>query len=140
MTAAGEYNKEFANTEKSEKTAMESSIPTGVDEYIAGFPLHVREMMATMRDAVHEAVPGVKEKISWAMPTFYIKKILVQFAGFKNHIGFFPGPDAIEHFARELSGFKTSKGGIHFPYTEPIPIELVKKIARYRRAAEIDLT
>lgn len=93
-------------------------------------------MMTSIRSAVHEAAPDVSEKISWGMPTFYIKKILVQFAGFKNHIGFFPGPEAIVHFAGELSGFKTSKGGIHFPYSEPVPEELIKKIVEYRKAAE----
>lgn len=110
-----------------------SNFSPEVDGYIAGFPAEIQAMMKSVRQAIHEAVPEIQEKFSWRMPTFHTGKILVQFAGFRNHIGFFPGPDAIEAFTGELAGFKTSKGGIHFPYSRPVPTDLVKKITIYKR-------
>jgi uncharacterized protein YdhG (YjbR/CyaY superfamily) len=111
---------------------METKTPENVDEYIAGFPEEIQVMMDMIRKTIHELVPEVKEKISWGMPTFSLKKVLVQFGGFKDHIGFFPGPDAIEAFKEELTGYKTSKGTIRFPYKKPVPVELVRKIVLRR--------
>jgi uncharacterized protein YdhG (YjbR/CyaY superfamily) len=111
---------------------METKLPENIDEYIVGFPIEVQETMTTLRKTIREAAPEVKEKLSWGMPTFALKKILVQFGGFKNHLGFFPGPDAIEAFSEELTGYKTSKGTIQFPYKKPIPLELVKKIVLWK--------
>jgi uncharacterized protein YdhG (YjbR/CyaY superfamily) len=111
---------------------MEKYIPANVDEYIAGFSPEIQEIMGAYRKIIHEVAPEVKEKISWGMPSFTLKKILVQFGGFKNHIGFFPGPTVIEALKNELTGYKTSKGTIQFPYKDPIPTELVRKMLRYR--------
>ena len=66
------------------------------------------------------------------MPTFKIKKILVQFAGHKQHLGFYPWPETIEAFKDKLSSHKTSKGGIQFPYNRPIPLELISEMVRFR--------
>jgi uncharacterized protein YdhG (YjbR/CyaY superfamily) len=110
---------------------MEKQVPKNIDEYILGFPIEIQKIMNCIRATIHEAAPDAKEKISWGMPTFTLKKILVQFGGFKNHIGFFPGPDTIETFAEELTRYKTSKGTIQFPYKNPIPLELITKIVRY---------
>ncbi|MDR1593967.1 MAG: DUF1801 domain-containing protein [Prevotellaceae bacterium] len=103
-----------------------------MDEYIAGFLPEIQEIMNAIRTTIYEIAPEVKEKISWGMPTFTMKKILVQFGGFKSHIGFFPGPAVIEAFSRELTGYKTSKGTIQFPYKNPLPLELIGKIIKYR--------
>jgi uncharacterized protein YdhG (YjbR/CyaY superfamily) len=114
---------------------MEKQIPKNIDEYIAGFPVEVQEIMNRIRTTINEAAPEAKVKISWGMPTFTMKKILVQFGGFQNHIGFFPGPDVIEAFAGELTGYKTSKGTIQFPYKKPVPLELITKIVKYKITA-----
>ena len=66
------------------------------------------------------------------MPAFKLNGILVWFAAFKNHIGFYPKTSAIEAFKKELSGYEISKGTIRFPLNKPVPFDLVKKIVRYR--------
>jgi uncharacterized protein YdhG (YjbR/CyaY superfamily) len=106
--------------------------PENIDVYIAGFPEDVRERMNHIRRIIHEAAPGVEEKISWGMPSFKMGKTWVQFAAFKNHIGFYPGPSAIGLFAEELTAYKTSKGAIRFPYKEPVPADLISRIVRFR--------
>ncbi|GAP72476.1 iron chaperone [Candidatus Symbiothrix dinenymphae] len=116
-----------------ETMKMEQKTPENIDEYIAGFPIEVQAIMTNFRQIIHEVAPEVKEKISWGMPTFTLKKILVQFGGFKNHIGFFPGPDAIAAFQDELAAYKTSKGTIQLPYKQPFPTELVKKIVKWKQ-------
>jgi len=106
--------------------------PTTIDEYIAGFPAEIQEKLRAMRATIHAAAPDATEKISYAMPTFYLQGNLVHFAAFKNHIGFFPAPSGIERFAQEIGPYQTSKGTIQFPLTEPLPLDLVTKITQYR--------
>jgi len=109
------------------------NVPENIDAYIAEFPLEIQATMNEMRKVIRETAPEATEGISWAIPTFKIKKILVQFAGFKNHLGFYPYPETIEHFRNELILYHTSKGGIQFPYNKPIPFDLVKRIVSYNR-------
>lgn len=100
-----------------------------IDDYISQWPEAVQERMNKTRELVHATVPDVTEKIGYAMPTFQWRgKNLCHFAGNKQHLGFYPGPVAIEANARELKDYKTSKGAIQFPFTEEMPYELMKKI------------
>lgn len=71
------------------------------------------------------------------MPTFRCDRNLIHFAAFKNHIGVYPGTEAIEHFADRLADFKTSKGTIQFPHNMPLPLELIAEIAAWCGAADI---
>jgi uncharacterized protein YdhG (YjbR/CyaY superfamily) len=103
-----------------------------IDEYIATFPKDVQVILEKFRQAIKEAAPEAEETISYKMPAFKQNGILVWFAAFKNHIGFFPKISAIEAFKAELSGFKLSKGTIRFPLDEPIPFDLVKRIVKFR--------
>jgi uncharacterized protein YdhG (YjbR/CyaY superfamily) len=103
-----------------------------IDEYIAAFPKDVRVQLETMRKAIRRSAPGAEETISYQMPAFRWHGILVYFAAFKNHIGFYPTSSAIEAFKDELSAFETSKGTIRFPLDKPLPIALVKRIVKYR--------
>ena len=106
---------------------------TTIDEYIASFPENIREILRKMREAIREAAPEAEETISYRMPTFRLHgKNLVYFAGFKNHIGFYPVPSGIEAFKKELAPYKQGKGSVQFPLDKPIPYELVKEIVRYR--------
>lgn len=66
------------------------------------------------------------------MPAFKQNGVLVWFAAFKNHIGFFPKVSAMEAFKEQLSSYQTSKGTIQFPIDEPIPLDLVKEMVRFR--------
>ena len=103
-----------------------------IDEYIATFPKDVQVILEKFRQAVKEAAPEAEETISYKMPAFKQNGILVWFAAFKNHIGFFPKISAIEVFKAELTGFELSKGTIRFPLDEPIPFDLVKRIVKFR--------
>lgn len=113
---------------------MDSSkpAPTTIDEYIAGFPAEIQEKLRAMRATIHAAAPEATEKISYAMPTFYLQGNLVHFAAFKKHIGFFPAPSGIEQFTQALERYQTSKGTIQFPLSEPLPLDLVTKITEFR--------
>jgi len=113
---------------KQEKTVAEN-----VDVYIAGYPEDIQTKLSEIRSIVRSTVPDAVEKISWGMPTFTLKgKILVQFAAHKAHIGFYPMPEVIEAFGAELTGYKTSKGGIQFQYKDPLPTKLITKIVKFR--------
>jgi len=103
-----------------------------IDEYIATFPEPIQQLLQEIRAAIHEAAPEATEKISYQMPTFYLKGNLVHFAAFKNHIGFYPAPHGIEAFQAELSQYEGAKGTVRFPIDQPLPLELVKKIVLYR--------
>jgi uncharacterized protein YdhG (YjbR/CyaY superfamily) len=106
--------------------------PQTIDEYIAGFPADVQDILQKIRKTVHEAAPEAQEKISYQMPTFFLKGNLVHFAAFKEHIGFYPVPTGIEKFKKELSVYKQGKGSVQFPLDQPMPYELITKIVKFR--------
>lgn len=85
-----------------------------------------------MRETVQKAAPEAVEDICYRMPTYKLNGNLVHFAGYKNHIGFYPTPSAIEKFKHDLTLYKTSKGAIQFPIDQPLPLELVRKIVLFR--------
>jgi uncharacterized protein YdhG (YjbR/CyaY superfamily) len=103
-----------------------------IDEYIASLPKEQQEVLQALRQAIREAAPEAEEAISYQMPAFKQKGVLVWFAAFKKHIGFYPKTSAIEVFKKELSGYEVSKGTIRFPLDQPVPFDLVKKIVTYR--------
>ena len=102
------------------------------DEYISTFPRNVQIILEEVRQAVKDAAPDAEEVISYQMPAFKLNGILVWFAAFKNHIGFYPKASAIEVFKERLSSYQISKGTVQFPLNEPIPFDLIKEIVRYR--------
>ena len=106
--------------------------PQTIDEYIAGFPGDVKKVLQKIRMTIHEAAPEAQEKISYQMPTFYLKGNLVHFAAFKDHIGFYPVPSGIEKFKKELSVYKQGKGSVQFPLDQPMPYDLITKIVKFR--------
>jgi uncharacterized protein YdhG (YjbR/CyaY superfamily) len=103
-----------------------------IDEYIRSFPEHVQKKLAELRNVIKELAPEASEKISYQMPTFFLNGNLVHFAGHSKHIGFYPTPSGIEAFQSELSKYKYAKGSVQFPMEEPLPVELIKKIVRFR--------
>jgi uncharacterized protein YdhG (YjbR/CyaY superfamily) len=103
-----------------------------IDEYIASFPKEIQEILASIRKTIKSSAPNAIETISYQMPAFRLNGILVYFAVYKNHIGFYPTPSAITEFSKELSNYEFSKGAIKFPLNEPIPLELIKKIVEFR--------
>lgn len=106
--------------------------PGTIDDYIESFDEPVRTVLAGLRAAIREAAPDATEKICYRMPTFFLEGNLVHFAAYKGHIGFYPAPSGILRFADELKAYKTSKGAVRFPLDEPLPLELVARIVRFR--------
>jgi uncharacterized protein YdhG (YjbR/CyaY superfamily) len=91
-----------------------------------------------MRACIHKAAPGAKEGLKWGMPAFSYGRILVTFAAFKSHIGFYPTPSAVKAFADELSKFATASASIQFPLDKPLPLSLIRKITAFRVRESIE--
>lgn len=127
----------------SKKAAVSKSAPANsedtaaVEAYLNAQPLERQAILRKVQQVIHQAAPDALEKISYGMPTFWQEKNLVHFANFENHLGFYPTPPAIEHFAQELAGFKTSKGAVQFPYAKEIPYDLIEEITRWQVARQI---
>jgi uncharacterized protein YdhG (YjbR/CyaY superfamily) len=103
-----------------------------IDSYIIAQPIEVRERVEKIRHAIKSAAPKAEEVISYNMPAFKFHGMLVYFAVFKHHIGFYPFTTAITEFQKELSIYKGAKGSVQFPLDRPIPITLIKKIIKFR--------
>jgi uncharacterized protein YdhG (YjbR/CyaY superfamily) len=103
-----------------------------IDKYIYSFPGDVQKLLKQMREIISKAAPKAEEAIKYAMPTFTLHGNLVHFAGYKNHIGFYPAPSGIETFKEELSKYKNSKGAVQFPLDKPLPVSLITKIVKFR--------
>jgi uncharacterized protein YdhG (YjbR/CyaY superfamily) len=111
---------------------------TTIDEYISTFPKNVQVTLEALRQAIKEAAPNAEEAISYQMPAFRLNGVLVYFAAFKNHIGFYPTSSGVAEFKKELSQYEVSKGTIRFPLDKPIPLDLIKKIVKYRVKENMD--
>lgn len=112
-----------------------SGAPKNVDEYLARVPEPARSTLNTIRAAIRSAAPPeATETISYRIPAFKYKGVLVWFAAFSDHCSLFPTAAVIESFKSELRGFSTSKGTIHFPTDKPLPAALVKKMVKARVA------
>lgn len=111
---------------------MKGTVPKDINEYIAGFSEPVQQLLQEIRAAIQKAAPDAQEAISYQMPTFKLNGNLVHFAAYKNHIGFYPAPTGITQFETELSDYQTTKGAIRFALDQPLPLELVSRIVKYR--------
>src|SRR5215469_18747585 len=115
--------------------AKANPAPKSVDEYLAGVPEPARSTLKKMRAAIRSAVPPeATETISYRIPAFKYKGVLVWFAAFSDHCSLFPTAAVIEAFKNELKGYSTSKGTIHFPIDRPLPTALIKKLVKARVA------
>ncbi|MEZ4593605.1 MAG: DUF1801 domain-containing protein [Chloroflexota bacterium] len=112
--------------------------PTTIDEYLAEFPAEVQEVLQKVREVVRTAVPQATEAISYGMPTFKLHGNLVHFGAFKTHLGFYPVPSGLEKFKAELAPYKGGKGSVQFPYDQPIPYDLIRKITLFRAAENLE--
>lgn len=106
--------------------------PLDVDAYIAGFPPAVRNALRAVRQAVREAAPDAAERLAYGMPTYSQGRNLVHFGGFASHVGFYPAPSGVARFAPALARYHQGKGSVRFPLAEPMPLELIRDIVRYR--------
>lgn len=111
---------------------MDNKKMTTIDEYVAQFSPEIQEKLQSLRKVIKDTAPDAGEKVSWQMPTFTLNGNLVHFAAHKSHIGFYPGPSGIEVFKERLSDFKFSKGAVQFPYSKPLPFDLIREIVAFR--------
>lgn len=107
--------------------------PADVPAYIALFPPATRKLLRQLRSLIQKSVPGAEEKISYGMPGYMHFGMFAYFAGYKNHVGFYPGPRAIEAFQSRLARYKTSKGTVQFPLDKPLPLGLLRDMLRWMR-------
>ena len=108
-----------------------------IDEYIALFSPDVQQRLQQMRATIRAAAPEAKEKISYQMPTYFLHGNLVHFAAHTQHIGFYPAPSGIEAFQTELSRYKGAKGSVQFPFDQPLPLDLVRRVVEFRVAENL---
>ena len=105
--------------------------PQNIDEYIAERDEQIRPKLNEIRSILHGALPEAEERISWSMPTYWKGRNIIHFAASKNHLGIYPGEEATAVFAEDLTGFDVSKGTIRIPYDQPLPVNLIERIARW---------
>jgi uncharacterized protein YdhG (YjbR/CyaY superfamily) len=117
---------------------MDDAVYSTIDEYIATFPRDVQKILQQVRKAIRSEAPDAIEKISYRIPTFFFHGNLVHFAAFTNHIGFYPTPSGIVAFKDELSRYASAKGSVQFPIDEAMPLELIRKIVRFRVTENAD--
>ncbi len=103
-----------------------------VDEYIKAQPKIVAQKLKILRSVIKISAKGATEVISYNMPAYKLNGILLYFAGYPSHIGFYPYPSATKALEKELSKYKTGKSTVRFPLDKPLPINLIKKIVAFR--------
>ena len=103
-----------------------------IDAYIASFPEVIQARLNIVRETIEAVAKDATPCISYKMPAYKLNGMLVYFAGYKNHIGFYPAGKGIEAFKDELSDFKFAKGSIQFSHDQPLPIDLIKRIVTFR--------
>jgi uncharacterized protein YdhG (YjbR/CyaY superfamily) len=108
-----------------------------INDYHSSFPADIQKILEQLRQAIRQAAPKAVETISYGMPAFRQNKVLVYYALYHKHIGFYPTPDAIIHFKKELENYHTSKGAIQFALNKPLPLALIKKMVEFRVAKDM---
>jgi uncharacterized protein YdhG (YjbR/CyaY superfamily) len=108
-----------------------------IDEYITTFPADIQVLLEAVRATIKAAAPEAEEKISYQMPTFFLKGNVVHFAAWKHHIGLYPAPSGAEAFKDELLAYDSAKGSIKFPIDQPLPLDLIGRIVQFRVAENL---
>ena len=106
--------------------------PTLIDKYIANSPKEIQDTLKKIRSTIKKSAPKAEETINYGIPTFTLDGNLVHFAGFKNHIGFYPTPSGIEKFKKDIEKYEWAKGSVQFPLDKPMPYGLIGKITKFR--------
>ncbi len=103
-----------------------------VTEWIGSAPPQTREILKEIRALIRSEAPEATEDIRYGIPTFLLNGNLVHYAGYEGHIGFYPGPEALERFREELSSWPGGKGSVRFPLDRPVPLDLIREITAWR--------
>jgi uncharacterized protein YdhG (YjbR/CyaY superfamily) len=126
------WSRVFSASDEGRNMRTDQTAPKTIDEYIAGFPHEIQEILQKIRTTIRKAAPDAEEAIRYQMPTFRLEGNLVHFAAFKKHIGLYPTPSGTEKFRKELSVYEGGKGSVRFPLDKPIPYGLISKIVKFR--------
>jgi uncharacterized protein YdhG (YjbR/CyaY superfamily) len=110
-----------------------------VDQYIASFPVEVQAILEELRAAIKAAVPDVEERISYQIPGYFRNGNLIHFAAYQKHIGMYPAPDGPQPFIQELLKYKSERSTLRFPIDEPLPLDLITELVKFRAAENLDL-
>ena len=112
---------------------MKAVKPANIDAYIAAFPKDIQNILEQVRITVRKAAPGTEETINYGMPAFRYKgRVIIYFAGYKNHIGIYATPAGHTAFAKELSKYKQGRGSVQFPLDKPMPLNLIARMVKFR--------
>jgi uncharacterized protein YdhG (YjbR/CyaY superfamily) len=103
-----------------------------VDDYIVSFPKSTQVLLEKLRTIIRKNAPQAEEIISYGMPAYKYHGMLAYFAGYKNHIGFYPLPSAIKTFKKGISIYKNAKGSVQFPLDKPLPVKLITEMMKFR--------
>jgi uncharacterized protein YdhG (YjbR/CyaY superfamily) len=103
-----------------------------IDSYIEAFPLKTIQLLNQVRRTIQQLVPDAEETMKYGIPTYVFHGNLVHFAGYKNHIGFYPGAAGIEAFKEQFKDYEWSKGAVQFPIDKPMPLKLITRIVQFR--------
>jgi len=109
-----------------------SIIQANVDDYISSFPEEVRLKLNQIRSLIKRLVPEVEESISYGMPSYKYRGILTYFSAYKNHIGMFAVPDLHPDFVEKFKPYKTGRGSVQFPLKNPLPLDFIEEIIKFR--------
>ncbi len=112
--------------------------PTTIQEYIDLAPKEAQSKLKEMWQIIKGKAPGATEGLKWGMPALSYKRILVAFAGFQHHVGFYPTPSAIEAFQDQLKNYVSAKGSVQFPLDKPLPTTLIKEMTAFRVKESLD--
>jgi uncharacterized protein YdhG (YjbR/CyaY superfamily) len=111
---------------------MKTISANSIDEYIGSYPANIQKLLKQIRSTIKKAAPGSEEAIKYGIPTFILNGNLVHFAGYKNHIGFYPAPVGIEAFKEEAAKYEAGKGTLQFSLDQPLPLDLISRIVKFR--------
>ena len=119
---------------------MENKMNKEIKEYIENFDKETQNRMQILREICSKVFPEAEEGFKWGKPAYSLKRVLLIYAGYKNHIGFYPTPEVIEDFKEEIKDYKSANGSIQFPHNKPFPAKLIEKMAkaRYKNYIEKD--
>lgn len=119
---------------------MEKTEPKTIDEYIALFPVRTQKILQQVRETIKLAAPSAKEVISYKMPAFKQNGVIVYFAAYQKHIGFYPTGSGIKAFEHEFINYKWSKGAVQFPLDKPMPLDLISRITKFKAQKDLEKT
>lgn len=104
-----------------------------VDDYIATFSEQAQERLHLIRQLIKDNAPEATESIGYGLAAYKMnKKPLVYFGGFTAHTGFYATPVGHEQFKDKLSGYKQGKGSVQFPHSQPLPVDLIVEMVKFR--------